>query len=98
MKLITEINIAIEDSNYRYGNNHLGAYKRLAINKLNQEDAMSISNGQELDERIQNFLESKLKRFPDIANMNVEQGRSSLTLKNRADTSAWLPKDTRTGR
>jgi hypothetical protein len=59
---------------------------------------MSISSGQELDERIQNFLESKLKRFPDIANMSMEQERSSSTIKNRANTSAWLPKDTRTGR
>ena len=56
---------------------------------------MSISSGQELDQRIHNFLESKLKRFPEIANMSIEQQRSSSTIRNRANTEGWLPRDSR---
>ena len=56
---------------------------------------MSISNGKELDQRIQNFLETKLKRFPEIANMSIEQERSSSTIRNRANTDNWLPQNSR---
>ncbi len=50
---------------------------------------MSISKDNELDARIHNFLERKMKRFPEIANLNTEQGRSSLTVKAQNKRAGW---------
>lgn len=50
---------------------------------------MSINKEDELDARIQNFLERKLQRFPEIANLDAKQERSSLTAKARRNGAVW---------
>lgn len=48
---------------------------------------MSFSSGQELDDRIHNFLQSKLKKFPDIENINTEYARNSDAYLNQQGTA-----------
>ncbi len=43
---------------------------------------MSINKDDELEARIQNFLERKMQRFPEIANIDAMQERTSLTSKS----------------
>lgn len=51
---------------------------------------MSITNDQELDNRIHDFLERKTQRFPELAKLDAEQERTGLLVKIQSNVSGWF--------
>lgn len=50
----------------------------------------AINNDQELDARINSFIERKTKRFPDLAKVEANQERSSVFVKVQSNMSDWF--------